>query len=140
MQKSGFRARRLGQLYARDAHRINSSGPRRGKRAGERSIALRTGSKSAALLWIRGILATRAVAAIIPSNLQRANRSWRDSAKWWERLGAVGGSGNSAIISPATTATAPSIGHPTPSAARYATRANSIISRRSPWLRRHSRL
>jgi hypothetical protein len=36
-------------------------------------MALRTGSKSAALLWINGILATRAVAAIMPSNRHGTN-------------------------------------------------------------------
>ena len=85
---------------------------------GDFSMALRTGSKSAALLWIKGILATRAVAAIMLSNRQRDKRSWRDSAKWCDRFDGVGGFGTNAMISPATTATAPSSGQTWPSALR----------------------
>jgi hypothetical protein len=56
-------------------------------------MALRIASKSAALLWIIGSLATTAVAAIMQSNRHRERRSPRDSTIlvcmpgrcWWLR-------------------------------------------------------
>ena len=94
------------RTHTSDVTRTNSSGPNLGNRSGARSMALRMASKSIALLRMRGILAARAVAAIIPSNRQRANRSCRDSMSWWDRRGGEGGSGSNAVISPATTAVA----------------------------------
>ncbi len=51
----------------KDSHRINPSGPNFGNRSGDLSMALLIDSKSAALLCISTIPATRAVAAMIPS-------------------------------------------------------------------------
>ena len=116
---------------ASEPQRISSKGPNLGNRCGRRSIALLIDSKSAGLLWIRGIPATRAVAAIIPSKRHRTKRSCRDSTVRCVRRGDVGGFGRRAITSPATTATAPSSGHTRPSPARYAIRALSISSQRS---------
>ncbi len=79
------------RTHTSDVTWTNSSGPNLGNRSGARSMALRMASKSIALLRMRGILAARAVAAIIPSNRQRANRSCRDSMSWWDRRGGEGG-------------------------------------------------
>jgi len=73
-------------------------------------MPFRIDSKSAALLWISGRRCTRAVAAIMASKRQRTKRSCRPSINERALFGDVGGFGSSALISPATAATAESIG------------------------------
>lgn len=92
-------------------HRTRFSGPRFGNRSGLLSMPLRIVSKSFALLWMRVMPVVSAVAAIIPSNLHLASLSVRDSARWCDLFGGVGGSGMSAAISPAITAAAVSRDH-----------------------------